>query len=74
MMAWGTDQVPEYSRPINAVVLTTNQGGFFIFPAIVGVLADLYSIEPAMYVQVLLVAGLVVFTVLGRRYVADKPS
>ena len=69
MVAWGTNRLPEYSGPINAVGLTATQCGFFVFPALVGVLADVYSIQVAMFVLVPLVAGLIVSTVVGRRYV-----
>jgi len=53
--------------------VTAVSGGFFVFPATVGVLADVYSIEEAMFLQLVLVVGLLVLTLAGRRYVANNP-
>lgn len=74
MLAWGTNQYPEYSGPINAIGLTSTQVGFFVFPAIVGVLADVYSIREAMFLQLAVVGGLIVATIVGRWHVATNST
>lgn len=68
LLAWGIDTVPQFTGPINAIALTSAQIGFFVFPAAVGVLADVYSIERAMTLQLALVAVLLCIVVVGRRY------
>lgn len=74
MLAWGTNQFPEYSGPINAIGLTSTQAGFFVFPTAVGVLSDIYSIEQAMFIQIAVVGGLIVLTIIGRWHVAKNGS
>lgn len=68
LLAWGVDAVPEFTGPINAVALTAAQVGFFVFPATVGLLAEAYSIERAMLLQLGLTAVLVCTVVAGRWY------
>jgi fucose permease len=66
LLTWGIEVAPAYTGPVNAFALVSTQVGFFVVPATVGVLADLYSIESAMLVQVVLAVVLVVM-LAGRR-------
>lgn len=68
LLTWGIEIAPTYTGPVNAFALVSTQTGFFVVPALVGFLADAYSIESAMLVQVAL-ACLLVALLGGRRLV-----
>lgn len=68
LLTWGIETAPTYTGPVNAFAMVSGQVGFFVVPATVGVLAELYSIETAMLIQVVL-AGLMVLLLGGRRLV-----
>lgn len=70
LLAWGTNEYPEISAPVNAIAVTAISAGMFTSPAIVGVIADVFSIEQAMFFQLALLGGLLILTLLGRRYVS----
>ena len=72
LLAWGVDVTPEFTGPINAAALTSTQLGFLLFPASVGLLAERFGIEVAMFLQVGLVAGLLVVVAAGRWYTRDR--
>lgn len=59
ILAWGTDAVPEYSAPVNAVGMTAGQVGFFVFPALVGVAMTAAGVTVGMLVPALLLGALV---------------
>jgi fucose permease len=59
ILAWGTDAVPEYSAPVNAVGMTAGQAGFFVFPALVGVVMTAMGVTVGMLVPALLLGALV---------------
>ena len=66
LLTWGIEVAPTYTGPVNAVAMVSTQAGFLTVPATVGILADAYSIESAMLVQVAL-AALLVCLLGGRR-------
>lgn len=68
LLAWGVEITPEFTGPINAAAMSASQVGFFIFPATVGILAEWYSIELAMTIQVALVGTLLLVVLVGRWY------
>lgn len=68
LLTWGIETAPTYTGPINAFAMVSGQVGFFVVPATVGVLAELYSIETAMLIQVVL-AVLMVLLLGARRLV-----
>lgn len=74
LLAWGVDVTPEFTGPVNAAALTSAQIGFFVFPAVVGILATQFSIEAAMLLQIGLVGALFLVLLLGRRYVSSAPG
>jgi len=61
LLARGTNEMPEYSGPINAVALGSSSFGFLVFPATMGVVAERTSIGTAMR---LLVPVMLAFAVL----------
>ena len=68
MLAWGVDSAPSFTGPINAAALASAQAGFFTFPLAVGVLAEWYTIEVAIGLQVVLATALVVIGIGGWLY------
>jgi len=54
----GMDAVPSFSGPVNAMGNFSARIGFFIVPALIGVLAQVYTIQAAMGVQIALGAAL----------------
>lgn len=59
LLAYGVNQAPEYSGPLNSVATGASLGGVTLAPAVLGLLAARYGIQPAMILP-LLVAGLLV--------------
>ncbi|WP_135822834.1 MFS transporter [Halostella litorea] len=66
LLAWATDRVPEYSGPVNAVAMTAGQGGYFVFPAVVGAVASATTMRTAMHAEAALAAALVAVLVVLR--------
>lgn len=61
LLARGTNELPEFSGPMNAVALGSSSVGFLTFPATMGVVAEVYSIGTAMR---LLIPVMLAFAVL----------
>ncbi|MFP4005970.1 MAG: MFS transporter [Candidatus Hadarchaeia archaeon] len=55
VLAYGTDEFPQYSGPINSLAMSSSTVGISLFSAIVGLTADVYTIEKAMYIPAILV-------------------
>ncbi len=68
LLAWGVEVTPEFTGPINAAALTAAQIGFFVFPASVGLLAERFTIEFAMFLQAGLMVALLGVVLTGRWY------
>jgi fucose permease len=64
LLTLGVEGTPEFSGPASALAMIFAQVGFFIGPAVVGVLADVYSIQQAMSSLQLLFAVLLTLVVL----------
>jgi fucose permease len=60
LLAWATNAFPQYSGPMGAVALGTSSIGFLIFPATMGVVADVYRVQTAMQLLVAVMAALAV--------------
>lgn len=58
----GMETTPAFSGPVNAIGNVAARVGFLTVPALIGILAELYTIETAMTVQVLLGGALAVST------------
>ena len=61
LLARGTNVMPEYSAPLNAVALGSSSVGFLLFPATMGLVAKAYSIDVAMQ---LLIPVMLIFAAL----------
>jgi len=57
LLAWATNAFPQYSGPMGAVALGTSSIGFLIFPATMGVVADVYRVQTAMQLLVAVMAA-----------------
>lgn len=57
ILAFGTDISPEHSGPVNALAMSSSTLGISTFSITIGVIADLFSIEPAMKILVILMGG-----------------
>ncbi|MDQ2052361.1 MFS transporter [Natronolimnohabitans sp. A-GB9] len=58
LSAYAVDAAPEYSGPLNALTTGATYAGIAIAPVIVGVLAELYGIERAMWLTVAIAGAL----------------
>lgn len=61
LLAMGTDIFPEHSGPVNALAMTSSSLGLGVFPAVMGVVVDLYSSVVAM--RLLIFMGIIVLLV-----------
>jgi fucose permease len=66
LLTLGVESVPSLTGPINAIANLFAQIGFFVFPVVIGVLANVYSIQQAMYLQIVLAALLTLIIVVYR--------
>ncbi|KXA96159.1 hypothetical protein AKJ37_05920 [candidate division MSBL1 archaeon SCGC-AAA259I09] len=67
-LALGTEHYPEHSAPINALTLSSSALGLSLFPALIGVIADLYTINMAMLTPIFLMVGVFILAfVMTRR-------
>lgn len=62
LLAWATDDVPEYSGPVNALAFVASGIGFAVFPAAMGGVAERYTIGAAM---ALLAVAMAAFAVVA---------
>lgn len=69
LLSLGTDLFPEYSGPVNALAMSSITTGISIFPVLMGVIADWYSIQTAMKLLILLMTGLAVLASVTRKRV-----
>ena len=72
LLAWAMDASPEYSGPVNAIGMVAGQVGFFVFPAVVGALAEQRGIVAAMHVVTVLAGVYLVASVVNRVVVAPE--
>jgi MFS family permease len=72
LLAWAMDASPEYSGPVNAIGMVAGQVGFFVFPAVVGALAERSDIGEAMHVVTALAAAYLLASAVNRFVVADR--
>lgn len=66
-LAWGTDRYSGYSGPLNAITMGSSALGLSLFPALMGVIADYYSIGEAMITPIILMVGVVIFAIYLRK-------
>lgn len=66
LLAWGTNATPEFSGPVNAIALGTSSVGFLVFPAVMGLVAETYTIATAMQLPVVAM-GILVALIGGAR-------
>jgi len=66
LISLGIESNPAYTGPVNAIANVATQAGFFTVPAAIGFLADAYTIQQAMLVQIVL-AGVLAVVLLGLR-------
>lgn len=62
LLAWATNDVPEYSGPVNALAFVASGAGFAVFPAAMGAVAGRYTIGAAM---ALLAVAMAVFALVA---------
>lgn len=74
LITLGIDSNPSYTGPVNAVGYIFQQAGFFSAPAIIGVLADSYSIQEAMLLQIGFAAALTILVLALKRGPLGTPS
>lgn len=67
LSAFAVDSVPAHSGPVNAVANAAGFGGIAVFPAVVGVLADIVGIATALWALPALLTGFVLLILLTRR-------
>ncbi|WP_265109716.1 MFS transporter [Halosolutus halophilus] len=58
LSAYAVEAAPEYSGPLNALTTGATYAGIAIAPAVVGVLAELYGIDRALWLAVVVASAL----------------
>ncbi|MEF8853123.1 MAG: MFS transporter [Haloarculaceae archaeon] len=66
LLARGTNEMPEYSGPMNAVALGSSSVGFLTFPATMGAVAEVYSVGTAMRMLIPVMLALAVLVAVVR--------
>jgi fucose permease len=69
LLAFGAERYPRSAGTLFGILLTLAQAGAMILPALIGVVAELWGVRPAMSVLVLnnlLVAGICLTAIRNR--------
>lgn len=69
LLSAGIELFPEHSGPINALGMWSGTMGISIFPALMGVIADWYSIQMAMRLLIVLMTGVAILAFVTRKKV-----
>ncbi len=67
-----TGSYPQYSGPVNGLAMTSSAIGISVFPALIGVIADHYSLKTGMWTLVPLMGSVVIATVILRMKLNQK--
>lgn len=68
LLAFGTNARPEYSGPINGIARSASALGLSIFPALIGVIADLSNLRNGMQLSIfLMIAVCVIIFAINRK-------
>ncbi|MFP4589428.1 MAG: MFS transporter [Candidatus Bipolaricaulota bacterium] len=71
LFALGIHSFPQHSGPVNGIVMTFDPLGISVFPALIGIIADKYTIGLGMQTLVLLMAALLIMVFLLRKATAN---
>lgn len=66
LITLGTETFPQYSGPVNGLAMTSSAIGIALFPAIIGVLADSYDLQTALWLLVPLMICVATVAILVR--------
>lgn len=68
MLAMGTDIFPQFSGPMNAIGMGVGMMGISLFPWVMGIIADIYTVSTAMQFMLFLGLGVTAMTMITQRF------